>query len=384
VKHRGMGCVFARGGKPDDKGRLKTGSWWIKYYRNGKAYPESAGSLVKADAQALLKRRIGEIVSGKFITPTDRRVSVAEIYRLLLDDYEMNDRASLEGAEQRWEWKDKEGRLTVGRLKAAFGNLRASQVTTELLNKYVLDCQKKKLANGTINRDLAALKRAFNLAYRSTPRKVFEVPIFPHLKEAPPRQGFVEEPQYRELVKNAPELWLRSMLAVAYTFGFRKSELLKMRANQVDLAGQTIRVWRGTTKSGEPKLVKTTHNVLVLLTACLLGKAQDDFVFSRNGGTRIRDFRGRWDALCEAAGLAGLLFHDLRRSAVRNMIRRGIPERVAMEISGHKTRSVFDRYNVVSETDLIEAARKLEAGAENSYKTGTVPPQPTGHINASA
>jgi integrase len=231
---------------------------------------------------------------------------------------------------------------------------------------------------------MAALKRAFNLAYRSTPRKVFEVPIFPHLKEAPPRQGFVEEPQYREMVKHAPELWLRSMLAVAYTFGFRKSELLKMRANQVDLSSQTIRVWRGTTKSGEPKLVKMTHDVLVLLTACLLGKGQEDHVFSRNGGTRIRDFRGRWDALCEAAGLTGLLFHDLRRSAVRNMIRRGIPERVAMEISGHKTRAVFDRYNVVSETDLIEAARKLEAGAENSYKTATVAPRPTGQTHASA
>jgi len=180
----------------------------------------------------------------------------------------------------------------------------------------------------------------------------------------------VEEPQYRELVKHAPELWLRSLLAVAYTFGFRKGELLAMRCNQVDLASRTIRLWRGTTKSGEPRQVKMTSEVCVLLTACLLGKNPTDYVFSRNGGTPILDFRGRWDSLCEAAGLEGLLFHDLRRSAVRNLIRAGVSERVAMEIS------VFDRYNVVSEGDLADAARKIEAVPENSYNLATIEHRP--------
>lgn len=353
MKHRGMGSVFARGGKPDDKGRLTTGSWWINYYRNATAYYKSAHSLVKARAEALLRKRIGEMATGDFVTPSDRHLTIEQVYQFLLDDYKMNDRATLDWARGRWQ----------KRLKDAFGNLKASQLTSELLNKYVLDCQSKGLSNGTINRDMAALKRGFNLAYRGTPRKVFSVPVFPHLKESAPRQGFVEEPQYHQLVKHAPELWLRSLLAVAYTFGFRKGELLAMRCNQVDLAGQTIRLWRGTTKSGEPRLVRMTHEVAVLLTACVQGKGPDDFVFSRNGGTPILDFRGSWDTLCKAAKLDGLLFHDLRRSAVRNMIRRGIGERLAMTISGHKTRSVFDRYNVISESDLAEAARKIEAGS---------------------
>src|SRR5208282_2767045 len=144
MKHRGMGSIFPRGGKLGADGKLTGGSWWIRYYRNGKGYSESAGSQVKAKAEALLKRRIGELANGDFITPTDRRVTVAEVYQLLVDDYKMNDKATLEWAEWRWE----------KRLKAAFGDLKAAQLSTELLNKYVLECQRQELSNATVNRDM--------------------------------------------------------------------------------------------------------------------------------------------------------------------------------------------------------------------------------------
>ena len=98
---------------------------------------------------------------------------------------------------------------------------------------------------------------------------------------------------------------------------------------------------------------------------------------TRKNGKPVLDFRGSWYSLCQKSGLGqltktdegrekweGLIFHDLRRSAVRNMVRRGVPERVSMAISGHKTRAVFDRYDIVSESNLIEAARKIEEGRE--------------------
>jgi integrase len=221
--------------------------------------------------------------------------------------------------------------------------------------------------NATINRELAALKRMFNLAYRSSPRKVYQVPVFPRLKENPPRKGFVEGQQYKQLCDNSKELWLRGMLALGYNLGFRKAELLNMRLRQVDLLNRTLTLDPGTTKNDEGRTVKMTLETYQLLRECVRGKGPDDFVFTRADGLPVRDFRGAWAKLCKAAGLNGLLFHDLRRSAVRNMVRCGVPERIAMMISGHKTRSVFDRYNIVSEADLTEAARRIDQGHSTGF-----------------
>jgi integrase len=183
------------------------------------------------------------------------------------------------------------------------------------------------------------------------------------------------------------------MFEVGYNFGWRVSELLSMRVRQIDLASRTIRLEVGETKNDEGREVEMTPLVYALVQQCVTGKQGEDSVFTRENGNPVRDFRGAWEKVCKEAGVPKLLFHDLRRTAVRNMVRRGIPERVAMTISGHKTRSIFDRYNIVSKSDLHEAAKKLalrdqERDAaqpnQNDYSYSSDIPKPSGDPVASA
>jgi integrase len=162
----------------------------------------------------------------------------------------------------------------------------------------------------------------------------------------------------------AGQLWLRALLALAYTYGFRKAELLGMRCVQVDLLNDTISLYSGETKNGEGRFVALTSECRELVTELRKGEQAEDFLFTRDSGDPVRDLRGTWEALVKAAGLPGLLMHDFRRSAVRNLIRRGVPQKTARQISGHKTDAVFDRYNIVSEADIQDAALKMEAGAK--------------------
>lgn len=94
-------------------------------------------------------------------------------------------------------------------------------------------------------------------------------------------------------------------------------------------------------------------------------------VFHDNGHSIVNDDK-RWRWACQAAGLPGKIVHDFRRTAVRNMVRAGIPERVAMQMAGHKTRSVFDRYHSVSDGDLQEAARRLDTAFPGQTMTETM------------
>jgi hypothetical protein len=157
-----------------------------------------------------------------------------------------------------------------------------------------------------------------------------------------------------------PELWLRALLEMGYNYGWRVSELLNLRVQQIDLATRTIRLEPGTTKNREGREVTIESGVLLeLLRQCLTGKDQDDHVFTRCDKP-VRDFRKSWENLCTAAGVPGLLFHDLRRTAARNLRAAGVPEEIIMRIAGWKTSSIFRRYAIVDKTDVREALQRLE------------------------
>jgi integrase len=173
----------------------------------------------------MLHTRLAEINQGTFMGPQLERTKVDELAVMFVRDYRINSRKSLADAETRWNQH----------LKPFFGGMRAIDVTSEQLARYVDKRQQEEAANATINRELAALKRMFRLGQQSTPPKVVRAPKFPKLAENNIRKGFLEDGQYRKLIEYCSELWFRSLVECGRTYGWRVSELLSMRVNQLDV-----------------------------------------------------------------------------------------------------------------------------------------------------
>ncbi len=256
-------------------------------------------------------------------------------------------------------------------LEPFFGGMLAERVTSDHLQSYIRERLEAGAATSTVNHELTVFKAMYNHGAETDPPKVFRVPRFPEkLREPNPRSGFTTDEQYAALQAKCKYGWLRALLAVAYNFGFRKGELLGLRVSQIDLKARTIHLLPGTTKNDKGRAVVMTDEVYRLISECIKGKKPGDRVFIWANGKPVKDFRRTWRTLAKAAGMPDLIFHDFRRTAVRNMVRAGISKNVAKLISGHTTDSIFDRYDITDETDLAEAALKLEA--RNGHKLGTL------------
>jgi integrase len=347
---RGSGSIYKQKG---------SAVWWVKYYRNGKAFRESTKTTDKQNARAFLKGRLGEIATGTFYGPVADRTTLAELAEDLMRDYRINGRKSIDDVEARWKLH----------LEPFFGHMKAPEVTSDLVARYVDQRREGGAANATINRELAALKRMFRLGQYATPPKVNRVPRIPKLQEDNIRKGFLEEGQFEKIVAYCPELWFRAIVEVGRTYGWRHGELLRLQVSQVDPQANVIRLEPGTTKNKEGREVTMTKTVRTLLAECIAGKHPGESVFTRENGKPVRDFRETWKNACVAAGVPQLLFHDLRRTAARNLRRAGVAEGVIMKIGGWRTRSVFERYAIVSQSDISEALAKLET-QQNGHSFG--------------
>ncbi|MGH7184653.1 MAG: site-specific integrase [Nitrospiraceae bacterium] len=205
--------------------------------------------------------------------------------------------------------------------------------------------------------------------------KVAKLPRIHKLTEAPPRSGFFERADF-EAVRRSLRLDLQCAVTIGFYYGWRmQSEVLTLGLSQVDLNVGTLRINPGGSKTGEGRIVYLSFEIKTMLEEQIervrtlsrtLGRVIP-YLFphllrGRLQGERIRDFRKSWVSACKAAGIPGMLKHDLRRTGVRNLVRAGVSATVAMKITGHKTRSVFDRYNIVSPADLQEATRRMVSG----------------------
>jgi integrase len=349
-------------------------TWLVRVYlgsgMSGKrAYENKTIHGNKKDAEAYLTEALRRRDLADIDT-SGQRTLIDELLEALLTDYRINLKD--------YAWAERYVRLHV---RPAFGAIQARKLTTASVQEYIARRQGEHAANATINRELALLKRALNLGRMQTPPKVWRLPYIPMLEENNVRKGFFEHDEYLRMKEALPEE-VRPVLIFAYHTGCRKGEILSLEWEQVDVRERIVRLHPGATKNDESRVIPIAGELLEMLTTQRILRDSEcpdcTFVFFRHGKP-IRNFRKSWDQACiqaklvNGSGEASRLFHDLRRTGVRNLIRAGVPEKIAMAISGHKTRSVFDRYNIVSEADLKDAGQKLAdylAGKSQAERKG--------------
>jgi integrase len=379
-----MGSVYSRKRSP---------YLWIKYHQHGRPVRESTGTKNETVARRMLRAREGDVEHGIPIDPKVGRVTFHEAAEDMLNDYKANRKKTYIDAKRR----------INKHLAPFFGNKRMSSVTTSDVRAFIakrladtylvrptrrvkrrngtwqeLPEERRPVSIGEINRELTVLKRMFSLAVEAG--KLHRKPHIAMLREDNVRVGFFEREQYEAVLAHLSEA-MRPVVTFAYVTGWRiNSEVLTIQWRQVDLRVGEVRLDPVTTKNREGRVFYLTPELQQLLkeqraSADEIQRQKNMIVqhvfFHRPvtkagvlgylAGHRISGcgFYQAWRRARTAAGCPGRIPHDFRRTAIRNMIRAGIPERVAMKLSGHKTRSVFDRYNVVSDGDLRDAARRL-------------------------
>jgi integrase len=183
------------------------------------------------------------------------------------------------------------------------------------------------------------------------------------------RKGFADTKQV-ESVCEGLKADIANGVRFAFLTGWRRTEVFTLAWPQVDWSGGFVRLEPGTTKNKEGRAFPITPALRAILERrqeitrrCERAQARIIPLVFHRSGQPIESFRRSWKKACAKAGLPGLLFHDLRRSAVRNLERASVPRSVAMKLTGHKTESVYRRYAIVAEADLREAGAKLAAAA---------------------
>jgi len=383
----GSGRVYQRVSKSGKRGQV----WHIAYYAKGelkdgkygaKLFRKSSKSKKKSVAVKLLKHLVGEGASGRVvIAPVAERVTLKAMLDALREDYARKGNRSAFVARSNY-------------LLAHFGDdARAVNLTRDAISHYVavrrsmlikratgekiivngksvVERIEQPPSNGTINFELALLRRAFNVQVEARKLSRDHVPAMPMLEKPKARQRFVEPAQFDALVANLPG-HVRDVVRFLYGSGWRKNEALTLEWRDVDFPSETIRLRIENSKTKETRVLPLVDEVLEIIERARATRSLAcPFVFALDG-KKLPSFRKAWAAACKASGQRGLVIHDLRRSAVRNLVRAGVSEHDAMEFTGHKTRAIFDRYDVVGADDLKAASAKLA-----SYVRGRAQDQP--------
>jgi integrase len=343
----GVGSIYRRGAR-----------WAVEFWKGGVQHRESARTTSEQEAIAHLRKRVEEFAQGRYVVPRSERATVADLLRLVTADYAAAGNRSGRTLKYR-----------IGALASELGHLRATNVSSSAVEAYKANRLAEGKAKATINRELACLKRAYRLAESHRPPLVRAgcVPPIELYREDNVRRALLDNTDYVALLAHLPAP-IDDAVTFAYLTAWRRAEVLGLTWLEVDRAHRLITPPPAHSKNVEPRELPLSPALSALLEkrwqARLVSRPSGPRVCERvfhRDGEPVRDFRNAWRKAVQAIGKPGLLFHDLRRAALTNLVQSGVGEQVAMRISGHRTPSVFRRYGIVSTDDVLAALTRTES-----------------------
>lgn len=342
--------------------RPGTANWFIKFYVDGRPCRETTGTPDRAAAEALLARRIDEAKRGLFHDVSER-ITFEQMKDLLLRNYAFKQNRT-------------DPARHVNNLATSFGALRGEEITEDRIAEYSRRrLERDGVAPATLHRELSVLRRMLRLAAHKLPR----VPVIDMPRVHNARQGFFEEEDLQAVLPHLPD-HARNLVEFLYLTGWRVGEALKLQWSDVDWSRRTV--WLRDSKNREPRVFPFKYHPR--LEEVLRRQRRQVAKWERSAGAlcpAVFPWRGRplqklrrsWKTACRAAGMPDRLVHDFRRTAVRNLIRAGVQQAIAMKITGHKTSSIFRRYLIVDEELLAQATGAVADYLEQSREADERP-----------
>ncbi len=341
------------------QGRLfrhkKSRNWHAAFYDNGKEVRLSTGTEDRSEALAFLRKKLDEVHGGAFVN--DGKLTVGALLDNLEKDYKINGRNARELDYQ------------TRSIRKALGHVKARALNARRIKAYMNARLEKGIANATVNREIAALRRSYRLAVEEGLLASGHVPVFKQLREDNARQGFVSRDDLERICEHLDPV-ITDVARLAFLCSWRKGSVLSLawRDIEFDSDGNPIGIWLRAehNKTRRAQFLPLKGELQEIFQRRLEARKVTrpggeyvlaDRVFHRGGG-EIRSFDEAWHKAREKAGLCHVLFHDLRRSGIRELVRAGVRQEVAMAISGHRTASVFQRYNILDDRDLADAMEK--------------------------
>jgi integrase len=353
------------GGLYQQKG---SANYWMQFFLNGRKHRESTGEADEKKARDVLRKRLKEVHASEvtglvFESVRMRKVTVSDLCDALESDLTL-----------RGKWSA-QNRSHLKRVRDDFGDLLAAAVTPEQIDKYIARRlasnrgAKSELIPGdrpaSINRSLQLLAQCFNLAVKRG--KLSRAPYIRKLSEADNvRQGFFSEEEITNILANLPDDGLRDFVDWGACTGQRKGEIASLTWDMVD--GDELRIPGEVCKNRRPRVIplgpelseiiarrKKARRLVPIDGVTRLAEP----IFHRGDGLPVGEFKKSWATATKKAKCPGRLFHDFRRTCARRLLAAGVPQVVARELTGHRTSAMFDRYAIVSSTDVLAAQKKV-------------------------